>query len=91
MGIIQTRSVADQVEEILRERIRNATYPPGSRMPSESDLSGDFGVSRATVRTVLAKLAFNGLIIRKQGTVLTSMRGFGKSVHILETYGTWSV
>lgn len=67
MGIIQTRSVADQVEEILREHIRNSTYPPGSHMPSESDLSGDFAVSRTTVRTVLAKLAVNGLIIRKQG------------------------
>jgi GntR family transcriptional regulator len=36
-------------------------------MPSESELSSDFGVSRATVRTVLAKLAVNGLILRKQG------------------------
>jgi GntR family transcriptional regulator len=67
MGIVQTKSVADQVEEILLERIRNAIYSPGSRMPSESELSEDFGVSRATVRTVLAKLAVNGLIIRKQG------------------------
>ncbi|HNE68421.1 MAG TPA: GntR family transcriptional regulator [Anaerolineales bacterium] len=67
MSIIQTKSVADQVEEILRERIRDATYLPGSRMPSESELSDEMGVSRATVRTVLAKLAVNGLIIRKQG------------------------
>jgi len=36
-------------------------------MPSESDLSDEFGVSRATLRTVLAKLAVNGLILRKQG------------------------
>ena len=36
-------------------------------MPSESELSDEFGVSRATVRTVLAKLAVNGLILRKQG------------------------
>ncbi len=42
-------------------------YPAGSRMPSESELSEELGVSRATVRTVLAKLAINGLIIRKQG------------------------
>jgi GntR family transcriptional regulator len=67
MGIIQTKSVADQVEEILRQRIQNATYLPGSRIPSESELSDELGVSRATVRTVLAKLAVNGLIIRKQG------------------------
>ena len=67
MSIIQTKSVADQVEEVLRERIRNATYLAGNRIPSESELSDELGVSRATVRTVLAKLAVNGLIIRKQG------------------------
>ncbi len=67
MRIIQSKSVVDQVDEILLERIREGTYPAGSRMPSESELSDELGVSRATVRTVLAKLATNGLIIRKQG------------------------
>jgi GntR family transcriptional regulator len=67
MGLIQTKSIADQVEELLRGRIRDGTYAPGSRMPSESELSDEFGVSRATLRTVLAKLAVNGLILRKQG------------------------
>ena len=67
MHIIQSKSIAAQVDEILLERIRDGTYPAGSRMPSESELSEELGVSRATVRTVLAKLAVNGLIIRKQG------------------------
>lgn len=67
MFILQSKTVADQVDEILLERIRDGTYPAGSRMPSESELSDELGVSRATVRTVLAKLAINGLIIRKQG------------------------
>ena len=67
MSLIQTKSIAEQVEELLRGRIRDGTYAPGSRMPSESELSDEFGVSRATVRTVLAKLAVNGLILRKQG------------------------
>ena len=67
MRIIQPRSIADQVEAILRERIRDATYLSGSRIPSESELAEEFGVSRATVRTVLAKLAVNGLILRRQG------------------------
>jgi GntR family transcriptional regulator len=67
MRIIQSKSVANQVDEILLERIRDGTYLAGSRMPSESELSEELGVSRATVRTVLAKLAVNGLIIRKQG------------------------
>lgn len=67
MGLIQAKSIADQVEELLRRRIREGLYAPGSRIPSESELSEEFGVSRATVRTVLAKLAVNGLILRKQG------------------------
>ncbi|HRQ22079.1 MAG TPA: GntR family transcriptional regulator [Anaerolineales bacterium] len=67
MRVVQPKSVADQVEEILRGKIRDGTYPAGSRIPSESELSEGFGVSRATVRTVLAKLAVNGMILRKQG------------------------
>lgn len=67
MKVIRPKSIAGQVNEILRERIRDGVYPPGQRIPSENELSDEFGVSRATVRTVLAKLAVEGLIIRKQG------------------------
>jgi GntR family transcriptional regulator len=67
MRVVQSTSVADQVEQILRGRIREDTYSPGSRIPSESELAEEFGVSRATVRTVLAKLAASGLILRRQG------------------------
>jgi GntR family transcriptional regulator len=67
MRLIQAKPIAGQVEDLLRGRIREGTYAPGSRMPSESELSDELGVSRATVRTVLAKLAVNGLILRKQG------------------------
>lgn len=67
MQIIQSKTVVDQVDEILLERIRDGIYPAGCRMPSESELSEELRVSRATVRTALSKLAVNGLIIRKQG------------------------
>jgi DNA-binding GntR family transcriptional regulator len=67
MRLIQARTLANQVEDLLRGRIREGVYAPGGRMPSESELSEELGVSRATVRTVLAKLAVNGLILRKQG------------------------
>ena len=67
MRLIQVKTLADQVEDLLRGRIREGIYAPGSRMPSESELSEELGVSRATVRTVLAKLAVNGLILRRQG------------------------
>ena len=67
MRILQSKSIANQVDEILLERIRDGMYLPGSRIPSESELSDELGVSRATVRTALAKLAANGFILRKQG------------------------
>jgi GntR family transcriptional regulator len=67
MHIIQSKTVANQVDEILLERIRDGSYSAGGRIPSESELSEELGVSRATVRTALAKLASNGLILRKQG------------------------
>ncbi len=67
MRVLQAKSIAEQVDEILLERIRSGVYLPGSRIPSESELSDELGVSRATVRSVLAKLATNGFIIRKQG------------------------
>ena len=67
MPIERPLSVVDQVNALLRQRIRDQVYWPGSRLPSESDLAQELGVSRATVRTVLAKLAAEGLILRKQG------------------------
>ncbi|RJP48061.1 MAG: GntR family transcriptional regulator [Anaerolineaceae bacterium] len=67
MRILQSKSIANQVDEILLQRIQDGIYLPGSRIPSESELSDELGVSRATVRTALAKLAANGFILRKQG------------------------
>jgi GntR family transcriptional regulator len=67
MNIVRSRTIFEQVNEILRDRIRQGAYGAGSRLPSESELSEEFSVSRATIRTVLARLAAEGLILRKQG------------------------
>ncbi|WKZ34749.1 MAG: GntR family transcriptional regulator [Anaerolineales bacterium] len=91
MRIVQSKSIVDQIEEILRNRIRDATYVSGGRIPSESELSEEFGVSRATVRTVLAKLAVSGLILRKHGDgtyVNPRIRGAGANVGNLWDFAT---
>ena len=67
MDIIRSTPIADQVNEVLRGRMRDGVYKPGERLPSESEFSKQFGVSRATVRTVLARMEAEGLILRKQG------------------------
>ncbi|PKO11932.1 MAG: hypothetical protein CVU39_26710 [Chloroflexi bacterium HGW-Chloroflexi-10] len=63
----RAKSITDQVDAVLRDRIRDKTYPPGGKLPSENDLSAEFGVSRSTVHTVLTRLAQEGLLLRKHG------------------------
>ncbi|MCB8945835.1 MAG: GntR family transcriptional regulator [Ardenticatenaceae bacterium] len=67
MLIQRPKPLSEQVTAILRQRIIDHVYPPGGRLPSESELAQELGVSRATIRTVLAKFANEGLILRKQG------------------------
>lgn len=67
MTIQRSIPIADQVTTELRTRIRDRLYPPGSRLPSESQLAEELGVSRTTIRTVLSRFASEGLILRKQG------------------------
>jgi GntR family transcriptional regulator len=67
MVVERSKPIVEQVNEILRERIRSTIYQPGVKLPSESAFASEFQVSRATIRTVLARLENAGLIIRKQG------------------------
>ena len=57
----QVQSVADQVYEVLRERIASGEIERGSRLHQE-DLAKEFGVSRTPVREALRKLAAEGLV-----------------------------
>jgi len=67
MSINQVKTTIEHIESRLRERIRLKTYRPGERLPTELALTAEFGVSRATIRTVLTRLASEGLIVRRQG------------------------
>lgn len=51
----------------LLEGIMNGTYPVGSRLPSEKELTGQYGVSRITSKKALELLAERGLISRMPG------------------------
>lgn len=62
-----TKLSIEEVEYSLRERIRRRMYRPGDKLPTEIALTAEFGVSRATIRTVLTRLANEGLIVRRQG------------------------
>ncbi len=51
----------------LRSLVRSAAGP-GSRLPTERELSDRLGVNRATVRKALARLELEGIIARKVGS-----------------------
>ncbi|WP_416427609.1 GntR family transcriptional regulator [Pseudomonas sp. App30] len=67
-----------QLKEHLRSRILDGTYPPSSRMGSESELGAAFGVSRITVRQALGDLQKEGLIfkIHGKGTFVSKPKAF---------------
>jgi GntR family transcriptional regulator len=56
-----------QLENLLREKINSGAFAAGDRLPTESELIRQYGVSRITVRQALTALAEEGLIERRQG------------------------
>ncbi|MGW0585692.1 GntR family transcriptional regulator [Streptomyces sp. NPDC002920] len=55
-----------QIRREIEAKIRAGNLPPGSRLPTEMDLSTQYGVSRATAQRVLNDLAEAGLAIRRR-------------------------
>jgi GntR family transcriptional regulator len=56
-----------QLAEILHARIMNGELRPGDRIPSESELSKQYGLSRMTVRRSISSLVEKGLLRSEQG------------------------
>jgi GntR family transcriptional regulator, histidine utilization repressor len=56
-----------KVKQHLKEQLARGRWPPGARMPSESELVAQFRVSRMTVNRALRELQGEGLIERVQG------------------------
>lgn len=88
-----------QIKEMLRARIMDGSYQPHQQLPSESEMTAAFQVSRITVRQALSDLQKEGLIfkIHGKGTFVskpkafqnvTRLQGFGEAMGSMgyETY-----
>lgn len=59
-------SLTEQTKSYIKQRIINDEFEDG-RIPSETSLAEELGVSRTTVRDALSRLELEGTIYRKQG------------------------
>ena len=57
----------EEIAGIIRNRISNGTYPVDTKLPIQSDLAEEFGVSRMTVKKAIEILTIEGLVFSKQG------------------------
>lgn len=59
--------LAEMVVDALRKRIGAGEFGPGEKLPTESQLTTHFGVSRTVVREAIAALAADGMVQPRQG------------------------
>ncbi|AZN68789.1 FadR family transcriptional regulator [Acinetobacter haemolyticus] len=63
----KSSQVTEQAVEVIHQRIQEGTYAIGSALPSQRDLATQLGISRASLREALTRLAALGLLEIKAG------------------------
>ena len=78
----------DRIIDSIMNDIEANTLREGDKLPTEMDLSAEFGVSRPTVRTALMKLANQGFLTRVKGsgTFVTKPKLAQESTQFIESY-----
>lgn len=56
-----------QLREVIRSKIEEEEYLPGTAIPSENQLMETYGLNRVSVRSALAALEFEGLLKSVKG------------------------
>jgi len=64
----QSRGLGRELAKKLRARIIEGEFPAGARLPSETELSETYGVSRVTVRTAVQLLESQGIVTVRHGS-----------------------
>ncbi len=64
---MNTRTLTDRVKEELVHRLREGSYRNSNKLPPETEIAKDLGVSRNIVRSALSSLEREGFINRRRG------------------------
>ena len=80
----ETFSLHELILSDVREKIVSGTWPPGFRIPFETDMAKDYGCSRMTVNKALTQLARSGLLerTRKTGTYVKTPQSLSAAMEI---------
>ena len=60
-------SLSAQTQNYLLGLLEDGAYQAGEQLPSEKELAGQLGISRATLREALLNLEQDGVVVRKHG------------------------
>lgn len=71
--------LAELVIDTLRQRIVTGALVPGMKLPTESQLTVEFGVSRTVVREAIAALAAEGSVQSRQGAGVFVLASFAST------------
>ena len=78
-----------QLREVIRNKIEDGEYAPGTAIPSENQLMETYGLNRISVRSALSALEYEGLLKSVQGKGVFVL-GSNKQERNLEILGGYS-
>lgn len=65
---IQKQNVVNEIYDQISEKLLDGSWPPGSRLPSEAELTTSFNVSRVSVRSAVQRFRDLGIVVTRQGS-----------------------
>lgn len=77
-----------EIRKIIRQKIENAEWPVGYKLPREIDLCREYDVSRTTIQRALAPLVSEGKLkrVKGTGTFVSSPQIFDKTSFFIQSF-----
>lgn len=63
-----TTAKYEEISQWIKDKILDGSFPVGTKIPSENELSVQFGYSRQTVRQAIGTLESEGYLVRSKGS-----------------------
>ncbi|MFN3937422.1 MAG: amidohydrolase family protein [Gemmobacter sp.] len=85
--LARPRRLSDEVARRIAATIEGGDLPPGAQLPTEADLTREFGVGRSVIREAIARLRQDGMVEARQGVGVFVCEEPGAGTFRIETEG----